>query len=148
MSTTLPPVSPQLPFVYRLDNKDSALEDWKTFNQQHVAFVILGTPDKKELILQLLNNFCSEPTADPRLRTLWIEEGEMLDCLTEPLKTLLATTFPQEPFEGIRAYTSIAGSEEPKEFLRKGLMTFNGITIKQAINRAVIDSPAPNHETA
>ena len=142
MPTLLPPLSPELPRVYRLDKAETALEDLTAFNKEYISLVLIGTPDKKDLILKLLNAFCSEPTADPRLRAIWIEEGEILDLLLPSLTSMLSAAFPTEPVDGIQAFTTIAASDVPFEFLRKGPFTFNGLTIKQAINRAVIHSPA------
>lgn len=144
MSTTLPPVSPQLPFIYKLDQKDTAVSDLVTFNKSHISMVILGTPPKSDLIFGLINAFCSEPTTDDRLRALWIEEGEIYDAIEEDVKRLLAGAFPTEPFDQIRAFTTVADTETPLEFLRKGLVTFNGLTIKLALNNAIIQSAAPS----
>lgn len=140
MPTNLPPLSPQLPFIYKLDQKDTAISDLITFNKTHISMVILGKPPKSDLIYPLINAFCSEPTTDNRLRALVIEEGEIYDAMKEDLERLLKGTFPTEPVEQIRAFTTSANSETPLEFLRKGPITFNGLTIKMALNNAIINS--------
>ncbi len=147
MLTTLPPVSATLPFVYKLDNKDTAIDDLQDFSNAHIAFILVGNPRNKGVMLRVINAFCSEPTADFRLRALWIEEGEILDAVKGTLEELFEDTFDDElDFETIQSYTSIAGSAEPLNFLTKDPASFNAMNIKQEMNNATLSSPPPSTE--
>lgn len=147
MLTTLPPVSINLPFVHRLDNKDSAIDDLRDFSLFHIAFILIGNPKNKGVMLRVINAFCSEPTADSRLRSLWIEEGEILDTVRPTLEDLFEDTFDDElDFNTIQSYTSVAGSDEPLNFLTKDPVSFNALNIKREMNNATLSSPPPSSE--
>lgn len=147
MLTTLPSVSPSLPFVYQLDNKDTAIDDLQDFSLSHIAFILIGNPKNVKLMLRVINAFCSEPAADFRLRALWIEEGEILETVKPTLVELFEDSFDDElDFDTIQSYTSVAGSAEPLNFLTKDPASFNAENIKKEMNNAIRSSPPPSTE--
>lgn len=147
MLTSLPSVSPSLPFVHRLDNVDSAIDDLQDFNTAHIAFVLIGNPKNKDVMIRVINAFCSEPTSDFRLRALWIEEGEILNTVKPTLVELFEDSFDEEiDFDTIQSYTSIAGSFEPLNFLTKDPGSFSADNISKEMNNAVRSSPPPSTE--
>lgn len=149
MLTNLPVLSPDLPFVYRLDVLDSAVEDLKTFNKNHISFVLIGDTSQDETThdrkLSIINKFCSEPTTDNRMRALWIQEGEILTKVTPELVEILKNAFPQVAFTDIQAFTTLAGDDVPFGFLQKGTRNITMTKIKTIMNNAVIASPPPTN---
>lgn len=146
MLTNLPPVSPSIPFVYILDDPETAVDDLQDFNTSHIAFIIIGNPKNKDVMIRVINAFCSEPTSDFRLRALWIQEGEILEAVRPSLEDLFEDAYDDLDFNKVQSYTSVAGSLQPLNYLTKEPGSFSASNIKKEMNKAVLSSPPPSTE--
>lgn len=146
MSTTLPIVSANLPCIVKLEDAETALQDFQQFNLDHIGFIIIGNipPDKthQHRMLRVVNRLCASPTSDDRLKVLWIENGEMLDAIKPEITRAIQEAFPGKQVQNIQAYTTPFGAQLPEEVIAKG-PSFSMSNIKKAMNLATIASPTP-----
>lgn len=156
MPTTFPMPIPTLTRIHTLNGMDTAIEDFDAFLEEHIALIILGTFENSNILLQGANKLCTQDTAHPKQRVLWINKLEELFTLKTKIEAALKERFPEKEiaFENVRAvsmmpkmvyviYVDPSLSPDPKD-KRKKISVFQ---MQRAFNAAIKAlPPTPTEE--
>jgi hypothetical protein len=146
---------PSLTRVHSLDTLDTAAEDLTTFMSQFISVIIL-TDFSDEPMPDLLvnaNKICTDDTAHPLQRVLWIPKEDLQGTLKSTLEAIIKAGFPDKAFtfDNISALSLAPASGKAAYLIykdpslspdpldkRKKLSTFQ---IQRAFNNAILQMP-------
>lgn len=89
---------PSLTRVHILDEVEAPADDLTTFMSQFISLIVLTDfpDDPQPLLLKTANKLCTQPTAHPLQRVLWIPKAEMQAALKPTLEAAIAAGFPDK----------------------------------------------------
>ncbi len=156
MPTTFPIPIPSLTRVHTLNGMETAIEDFDAFLEEHITLLLLGRFEDSTILLEGANKLCTQETAHPKQRILWVNKLEELFTLKTKIEDALKEGFPEKEitFENVRAiammpkvayviYVDPSLSPDPKD-KRKKISIFQ---MQRAFNAAIKAlPPTPTEE--